>query len=138
MDGAGEFDSGETSYRFPAAPKADHIRSRGSFPIRQKIKEKLARLYPDVHTPAISTVHAVLDRRGLVKRREYPHDTPLHPFIPSRTFAVNSSFHPDSGSGLCPFLLPKLNACCCDLSMFDAHLTAGTETRMGSMVARST
>src|SRR4029077_17202740 len=30
---------------------------------------KLARLYPDVHTPAISTVHAVLDRHGLVKRR---------------------------------------------------------------------
>ena len=35
-----------------------------------KIREKLARLYPDVHTPAISTVHAVLDRHGLVKRRK--------------------------------------------------------------------
>ena len=34
-----------------------------------KIREKLARLYPDVHTPAISTVHAVLDRHGLVKRQ---------------------------------------------------------------------
>ena len=34
-----------------------------------KIQERLARLYPDVHTPAISTVHAVLDRHGLVKRR---------------------------------------------------------------------
>src|SRR6202166_3033490 len=34
-----------------------------------KIREKLTRLYPDVHTPAISTVHAVLDRHGLVKRR---------------------------------------------------------------------
>jgi putative transposase len=34
-----------------------------------KIREKLARLHPDVHTPAISTVHAVLDRHGLVKRR---------------------------------------------------------------------
>src|ERR1700722_8680236 len=34
-----------------------------------KIGEKLARLYPDVHTPAISTVHAVLDRHGLVQRR---------------------------------------------------------------------
>jgi putative transposase len=31
-----------------------------------KIRERLARLYPDVHTPAISTVHAVLDRHGLV------------------------------------------------------------------------
>ena len=29
----------------------------------------MARLYPDVHTPAISTVHAVLDRHGLVKHR---------------------------------------------------------------------
>lgn len=32
-----------------------------------EIRERLARLYPDVHTPAISTVHAVLDRNGLVK-----------------------------------------------------------------------
>jgi putative transposase len=34
-----------------------------------KIRERLSRLYPDVHTPAISTVHAVLDRHGLVTRR---------------------------------------------------------------------
>ena len=34
-----------------------------------KIREKLRRLYPDVQMPAISTVHAVLDRHGLVKRR---------------------------------------------------------------------
>jgi putative transposase len=34
-----------------------------------KIRERLARLYPDVHTPAISTVHAVLDRHDLVKHR---------------------------------------------------------------------
>jgi putative transposase len=33
-----------------------------------KIRERLARLYPEVHRPAISTVHAVLDRHGLVKR----------------------------------------------------------------------
>src|SRR5215204_2120302 len=31
-----------------------------------KIRERLARRYPDVHTPAISTVHAVLDRHGMV------------------------------------------------------------------------
>ena len=35
-----------------------------------KIRERLARLYPDIHCPAISTVHAVLDRHGLVKRRK--------------------------------------------------------------------
>ena len=34
-----------------------------------KIRERLRRRYPDVHTPAISTVHAVLDRHGLVQRR---------------------------------------------------------------------
>src|ERR671911_277348 len=37
-----------------------------------KIRERLARLYPDVHRPAISTVHAVLDRHGLVKFEPYP------------------------------------------------------------------
>jgi putative transposase len=34
-----------------------------------KIRERLRRHYPDVRTPAISTVHAVLDRHGLVKPR---------------------------------------------------------------------
>ena len=34
-----------------------------------KIRERLRRHYPDVHTPAISTVHAILDRHGLVRRR---------------------------------------------------------------------
>jgi putative transposase len=35
-----------------------------------KIRERLARLYPGIQRPAISTVHAVLDRHGLVKRRK--------------------------------------------------------------------
>ena len=34
-----------------------------------KIRERLRRRYPDVRCPAISTVHAVLDRHGLVTRR---------------------------------------------------------------------
>jgi putative transposase len=34
-----------------------------------KIRERLARLYPDIDSPAISTVHAVLDRHELVKRK---------------------------------------------------------------------
>jgi putative transposase len=33
-----------------------------------KIREKLRRLHSDMPTPAISTVHAVLDRHGLVRR----------------------------------------------------------------------
>jgi putative transposase len=35
-----------------------------------KIRERLRRLYPDVHTPAISTVPGVLYRHGLVQRRK--------------------------------------------------------------------
>lgn len=35
-----------------------------------KIQELLARRYPNVYRPAISTVHAVLDRHGLVKHRK--------------------------------------------------------------------
>ena len=34
-----------------------------------KIRELLIRRYPEVKTPAISTIHAVLDRHGLVTRR---------------------------------------------------------------------
>jgi putative transposase len=34
-----------------------------------KIREKLRRRYPELQCPAISTVHAILDRNGLVKRR---------------------------------------------------------------------
>ncbi len=34
-----------------------------------KIRERIARKYPDIAMPAKSTIHAVLDRHGLVKRR---------------------------------------------------------------------
>lgn len=34
-----------------------------------KIRDKLLKRFPGIHVPAISTVHAVLDRHGLVKRR---------------------------------------------------------------------
>lgn len=34
-----------------------------------KIRERLHRKYSEVHCPAISTVHAILDRNGLVRRR---------------------------------------------------------------------
>ena len=35
-----------------------------------KIRERLIRKYPSAHAPATSTVHAVLDRHGLVKKRK--------------------------------------------------------------------
>ena len=47
-----------------------------------KIREKLIRLYPMIKPPAKSTVHAVLDRHNLVKRRKRrryrAHGTPLN------------------------------------------------------------
>jgi len=53
-----------------------------------KIREKLRRLHSDIPTPAISTVHAVLDRHGLVsrgrKRRPKAQGTPLsRPLCPN-------------------------------------------------------
>jgi putative transposase len=32
------------------------------------MREKLSRLHSDIQTPAIGTVHSVLDRHGLVSR----------------------------------------------------------------------
>jgi putative transposase len=40
---------------------------------RPKIRERLRRQYAPVQCPAISTVHAVLDRHGLVSRRKRRH-----------------------------------------------------------------
>jgi putative transposase len=59
-----------------------------------KIRERLAKLYPDVHRPAISTVHAVLDRHGLVKhrgrRRNRANGTPLsHPLQPNELWCAD-------------------------------------------------
>ena len=36
----------------------------------RKIREKIHRKYPDIHMPATSTIHAVLDRHGLVQSRK--------------------------------------------------------------------
>ena len=48
-----------------------------------KIREILLRKYPEVKTPAISTIHAVLDRHGLIthtrRRRFKAQGTPLSP-----------------------------------------------------------
>jgi putative transposase len=42
-----------------------------------KIRERLKRKWPELACPAISTVHAVLDRRGLVRRRRRRARVPL-------------------------------------------------------------
>ena len=57
--------------RLPAAVEAVIVRLKREYPGwgAPKIREKLRRQITLPHCPAISTVHAVLDRHGLVKRR---------------------------------------------------------------------
>jgi len=57
--------------RLPAAVEDWIVRFKRDYPTwgAPKIREKLRRRCPDVSCPAISTVHAVLDRHGLVTRR---------------------------------------------------------------------
>jgi putative transposase len=49
-----------------------------------KIREKLRRLNLGVRTPAISTVHAVLDRHGLVSRGRRPRYKASGTWLPPR------------------------------------------------------
>ena len=62
--------------RLPAPVEAVIVRLKREYPGwgAPKIREKLKRKHDDVQTPAISTVHAVLDRHGLVnhERRRRP------------------------------------------------------------------
>jgi putative transposase len=57
--------------RLPAPIEATIVRLKREYPGwgAPKIREKLRRQFSGPHLPAISTVHAVLDRHNLVKRR---------------------------------------------------------------------
>ena len=57
--------------RLPAPIEARIVRLKREYPSwgAPKIREKLRQQAAVSHLPAISTVHAVLDRHGLVKRR---------------------------------------------------------------------
>src|SRR6195256_1723726 len=57
--------------RLPAPIEATIVRLKREYPGwgAPKIREKLRQQYAGPHLPAISTVHAVLDRHSLVKRR---------------------------------------------------------------------
>src|SRR5215831_19213854 len=61
--------------RLPAPLEALIVRLKREYPGwgAPKIREKLRRQSTAPHLPAISTVHAVLDRHGLVKRRRRRH-----------------------------------------------------------------
>lgn len=59
-----------------------------------KIREKLSRMFADIQAPATSTVHAVLDRHNLVKRRKHrrykPQGTTLSsPTKPNQLWCCN-------------------------------------------------
>ena len=57
--------------RLPLPIEAQIVRLKREYPSwgAPKIRERLRRKYPDLRCPASSTVHAVLDRHGLVDRR---------------------------------------------------------------------
>jgi putative transposase len=64
--------------RLPAPIEATIVRLKREYPGwgAPKIREKLRQQITGPQLPAISTVHAVLDRHGLVKRRRRRHHTP--------------------------------------------------------------
>lgn len=57
--------------RLPPAVETLIVRLKKEYPSwgAPKIRERLRHRWPDVSCPAVSTVHAVLDRHGLVRRR---------------------------------------------------------------------
>jgi putative transposase len=63
--------------RLPAPIEATIVRLKREYPGwgAPKIREKLRQQFTGPHLPAISTVHAVLDRSGLVKRRRHRRHT---------------------------------------------------------------
>ena len=70
--------------RLPAPVEATIVRLKREYPGwgAPKIREKLRQQVPDLpHCPAISTVHAVLDRHGLVKRRRRRHHSTAATFL---------------------------------------------------------
>jgi putative transposase len=83
--------------RLPLAVEALIVRLKKEYPTwgAPKLRERLRQRWPDVACPAISTVHAVLDRRGLVRRRRRVRrprlaGTPLtQPVAPNRLWCAD-------------------------------------------------
>jgi putative transposase len=83
--------------RLPQAVEALIVRLKKEYPTwgAPKLRERLRQRWPDVACPAISTVHAVLDRRGLVRRRRRVRrprlaGTPLtQPVAPNRLWCAD-------------------------------------------------
>ena len=83
--------------QLPMVVEKTIVRIKREFPTwgAPKIRERLRQRWPQVHCPAISTVHAVLDRHGLVarpSRRRRPRltGTPLSwPAVPNRLWCAD-------------------------------------------------
>ena len=73
--------------RLPPPIEATIVRLKREYPGwgAPKIREKLRQQVAVPHLPAISTVHAVLDRHGLVKRRRRRHHAPAAMFLSQPT-----------------------------------------------------
>jgi putative transposase len=73
--------------RLPAPVEATIVRLKREYPGwgAPKIREKLRQQLTVPHLPAISTVHAVLDRHGLVKRRRRRHHAAAATFLSQPT-----------------------------------------------------
>jgi putative transposase len=79
--------------QLPMAVEKTIVRLKREYPHwgAPKLRERLRQRWPDVVCPAISTVHAVLDRHGLVRRRRRR---------PRRTGLSTTRTHPLAPNGL--------------------------------------
>src|SRR6267154_2565425 len=82
--------------RLPAPLEAVIVRLKREYPGwgAPKIREKLRRQFTVPHLPAISTVHAVLDRHGLDSRASLAHCAMLECFDSTVLGTSNSGIHP--------------------------------------------
>lgn len=91
-----------TPYRYanklPLQLEALILETKKEFPTwgAPKIREKIKRRYSDVRLPAISTIHAVLDRHGLVesklRKKNYTSIQPMHlsnPITPNELWCAD-------------------------------------------------
>lgn len=73
--------------RLPAPVEATIVRLKREYPVSgaPQIRQKLRQQSTASHLPATSTVHAVLDRHGLVKRRRRRHHAAAASFLSQPT-----------------------------------------------------
>ena len=88
-------DRARTPYRYanklPAQLEAMIVTMRREKPTwgARKLRERLLRKLPnDVRVPACSTIHAIMDRHGLVTRQRHSRTKPKVPFYPKEALRM--------------------------------------------------